>query len=1127
MVRDEVTKLLRISVWILAVVALLAIGLFLYLRNTDLSVYEEEIEEYLSEAIGYDVRVEGLFELRFGSLTRLTAEQVRITNSDWQPDTQLLSAGHLSVTINLWSLFSSPIIIENFEVSDLKIRVERNAEARSNWESGRAGVSPAPKKTFNPDLIAFKEAHVQDVHFILIDPVRPRPLNVSLEHLTVEPDVNNILDLDLRGKINEFPLQADGKIGPWQNLLDGQNLSFDLDMTLGRVRLAVDGSIADLATLDDVKVTVELEGPAIDRVADVLDWPRFAEGAFKVDGSIQKIDNDNQIRLSGNLGAIDILASGHIDRLINPQRAELHFDYSGPDTMHVAEMFGIEGASDAPFHVSGDVTQERRRFEFSETRTQIGNNAITINGWIDTTKSVPDGDLSVTASGPNLSVVGPFTKIVGIPAEAFEIDGRIQKSGASVRFDDLKIAVGENRISANGAIGGQGSDETEITFSASGPDISILQAMTGLHGIPQKPFTISAHVRPDKAGVKLQDAVGVFGDNRVEAHGLIGLKGGLTGTDLRVKVSGSDLMNVSLLAGAPYLPAGPFKAAARIQIKDGSLLTVSDATADTKGFSASANGTVGLAANSGQFKLQVSATSPDLAGLLQLEFLDRLAGEAFRIEGGISHKTGTIELDAVHASIGNMEASIDGSVTSDGTAADVAFKVSAPDATVLSEFSGYTDLPDGAVSIGGQFRKTLTDYDLDHVEFHIGDNALTADGRLSNAPLKNDSELRFSVAGPNLHQLGRPFGVAALPAKPFTVSGDVIGVPTGFAIEKLDARIGDNALVGLFTADLRGKPELSGVLSSSLIDVTDRLEKSAKQTEKPGGGKGDFIFSDKPFDLDWLQSINLDIDVNIGHLIAPKLDFRELETSLELHDGALDIDHTSLHEGGGEMTGNVHFEPSTGGYELDGSLNVDNVRVSHADFAVADRSTLPPITGQLKLRGTGNSPHDMAASSNGVVSFTQGAGRSRDLAFLRRLRGLFAQVIDPNDPLLKEVPFVSLECAFYQASISNGTVTVEKLATQTDRVTVVVAGTIDLKNEVLNLSVQAKPRGGFGISFVGVANSFVKLGGTLRKPNMRLDPAGSVTTTGAALATGGLSLLAKGLWDRASSQKGICDSPQP
>jgi uncharacterized protein involved in outer membrane biogenesis len=1122
-----VTKLLRVSVWILAVVALLAIGLLLYLRNTDLSVYEEQIEEYLSEVIGHDVDVDGLFELRFGNLTRLTAEQIRITNSDWQTVTQLLSAGHLSVTIKLWSLFSSPIIIEDFEVSDLNIRIERNAEARSNWDSSRAGVSPAPKKAFDPDLIAFREARVQDVHFTLIDPVRPRPLNVSLEHLTVDPDASNILDLDLRGKVNEFPLQAHGRIGPWQNLLDGQNLSFDLDMTLGRVGLAVDGSIADLATLDDVKVTLELQGPAIERVTDVFDWPMFAEGAFKVDGSIQKIDNDNQIRLSGNLGAIDILASGHIDRLINPQRAELHFDYSGPDTMHVAEMFGIEGAPDARFHVSGDVTQERRRFEFSETRAQIGDNAITINGWVDTAKSVPDGDLSVTASGPNLSVVGPFTKIVGIPAEAFEIDGRIQKSGASVRFDDLKIAVGENRISANGAIGGQGSDQTEITFSASGPDISILQAMTGLHGIPQKPFTISAHVRPDKAGLKLQDALGVFGDNRVEANGLIGLQGGLAGTDLRVKVSGSDLMNVSLLAGAPYLPAGPFKAAARIQIKDSSLLTVSDATADTKGFSASANGTVGLAANSGQFQLQVSATGPDLADLLQLEFLDRLAGEAFRLEGGIGHNTSAFELDAVHVSIGNMEASIDGSVASDRTAADIAFKVTAPDATVLSEFSGYNDLPGGAVSIGGRFRKTLTDYDLDQVEFHIGDNALTADGRLSNAPLKNDSELRFSAAGPNLHQLGRPFGVDALPAKPFTVSGEVAGVPTGFAIEKLDARVGDNTLAGRFTADLRDKPKLSGVLSSSLIDITERPKKAIGQTGEPGSEKGEFIFSDKPFNVDWLQSIDLDIDVTIDRLIVPKLDFRELKTSLELHDGALDIDHMSLHEGGGEMTGNVHFEPSTGGYELDGFLNADNVRMSYVDFAVEDRSTLPPITGQLKLRGTGNSLHEMAASSNGVVSFTQGAGRSRDLAFLRRLRSLFSEIIDPNDPLLKEVPFVSLECAFYQASISNGTATVEKLGMQTDRVTVVAAGTIDLKSEALNLSLHAEPREGLGISFVGVAHSFVKLGGTLRKPVMQLDPAGSATTAGAAIATGGLSLLAKGLWDRASSRKGICDLPQP
>jgi hypothetical protein len=41
-------------------------------------------------------------------------------------------------------------------------------------------------------------------------------------------------------------------------------------------------------------------------------------------------------------------------------------------------------------------------------------------------------------------------------------------------------------------------------------------------------------------------------------------------------------------------------------------------------------------------------------------------------------------------------------------------------------------------------------------------------------------------------------------------------------------------------------------------------------------------------------------------------------------------------------------------------------------------------------------------------------------------------------------------------------------------------------------------------------------------PKLEIDTASSVTTAGAAVATGGLSLLARGLWDRVSAQKDIC-----
>ena len=43
---------------------------------------------------------------------------------------------------------------------------------------------------------------------------------------------------------------------------------------------------------------------------------------------------------------------------------------------------------------------------------------------------------------------------------------------------------------------------------------------------------------------------------------------------------------------------------------------------------------------------------------------------------------------------------------------------------------------------------------------------------------------------------------------------------------------------------------------------------------------------------------------------------------------------------------------------------------------------------------------------------------------------------------------------------------------------------------------------------------YVKLGGTLANPRLILDPAGAAVSGGAAVATGGLSILAGSMWDR-------------
>jgi hypothetical protein len=116
----------------------------------------------------------------------------------------------------------------------------------------------------------------------------------------------------------------------------------------------------------------------------------------------------------------------------------------------------------------------------------------------------------------------------------------------------------------------------------------------------------------------------------------------------------------------------------------------------------------------------------------------------------------------------------------------------------------------------------------------------------------------------------------------------------------------------------------------------------------------------------------------------------------------------------------------------------------------------------------------------------------------------------------------NLECAIYRANINDGVLTIDNLAAQTDRLTLIASGNVNFQNEQLNVTLRTKTREGFGVSLGGVANSFVRLGGSLQNPRIQLDPASTVTTTGVAVATGGLSLLAKGLWDRVSAEADMC-----
>jgi hypothetical protein len=128
------------------------------------------------------------------------------------------------------------------------------------------------------------------------------------------------------------------------------------------------------------------------------------------------------------------------------------------------------------------------------------------------------------------------------------------------------------------------------------------------------------------------------------------------------------------------------------------------------------------------------------------------------------------------------------------------------------------------------------------------------------------------------------------------------------------------------------------------------------------------------------------------------------------------------------------------------------------------------------------------------------------------------------NPLTKTSKRTNLNCGFLEIDVVDGMATSRALGFQTDQLAVASIGTIDLATEKLDLSFRVKQREGVGVSLAGVVNPFIRVGGTLASPALKIDTKRGFLTGTVAVLTGGMSILAKGAWDRYLSQDNYCEA---
>ena len=181
----------------------------------------------------------------------------------------------------------------------------------------------------------------------------------------------------------------------------------------------------------------------------------------------------------------------------------------------------------------------------------------------------------------------------------------------------------------------------------------------------------------------------------------------------------------------------------------------------------------------------------------------------------------------------------------------------------------------------------------------------------------------------------------------------------------------------------------------------------------------------------------------------------------------------------------------------------------------------------LDLNGAGPTTRAFAASADGRIRLDLRDARIAHAGAAYASGDLLVTLVEVLSASADGDDASRLECAVADFPLEGGRLESQTgIGFMTDTLSVRGGGYVDLGDETLSLFFDPKPREGIGLSAAGFAD-FVRLEGKLGDPRPVTDARGLASLglrTGAAVASGGLTLLAEALFDRAAGENDACES---
>ena len=382
-----------------------------------------------------------------------------------------------------------------------------------------------------------------------------------------------------------------------------------------------------------------------------------------------------------------------------------------------------------------------------------------------------------------------------------------------------------------------------------------------------------------------------------------------------------------------------------------------------------------------------------------------------------------------------------------------------------------------------------------HLDGRAGATHAIASGTLTNPFALRTFDLDFMLSGQDMEDLYPLVGLAIPSTPPYKLKGRLKRNNDVWRYENFTGTAGDSDLGGTAQIEVgRERPFLKADLVSKRLDFDDlagfvgappktgsgesaNAEQKAEAAELKASAR---VLPDTPYNLTKLRAMDADVRWKAQRINAPSLPLDDMDAHLTLDAGLLQLQPLNFGVAGGDIRSNIRLDARKDTIDTRLQATIRKVQLGKLfpDAKLAEQAS-GGISGDIDLRGQGNSVAAMLGSSDGAVAVGMGRGHIGNL--IMELAGL--DVAESLKFLFTGDKQIPLRCAWGDFGVARGVMTSTALAFDTEDTLILGEGTVDLKQEQLDLLLRPRPK---DISILAL-RSPLRIGGTFKDPSFRPD----------------------------------------